>query len=274
MKKRRGHSSVGRATASQAVGRGFEPLCPLFFLIAPLCLILAAGCLTPKGREDNAGVSETTGHPGIKPITSDTVSPQPKPEEKKVYHVVREGDTLWRVAKAYGIEQEEIMKANGMSGTTVEVGQKLLIPGAKEPVAVEKYRPPKAGRKFVRGESFGYPCVGRIATGFGQWRNEQKTEGIDFAAVRGTRVVASRTGEVVLVARAFPGYGVVVILRHGPSYKTFYGYLSETSLQAGDAVAKGESLGVTGIEPRSGEPRLHFRVYEGTAAVNPVKHLK
>ena len=93
-------------------------------------------------------------------------------------------------------------------------------------------------------------------------------------AFRGTRVVASRTGEVVLVARAFPGYGVVVILRHGPSYKTFYGYLSETSLQAGDAVAKGESLGVTGIEPRSGEPRLHFRVYEGTAAVNPVKHLK
>jgi len=197
-----------------------------------------------------------------------------EPEGKKVYHVVVEGDTLWRIAKAYKIEQEEIMKANGLADSSVQVGQKLLIPGATEVVEVKRYRPPKPGKKFVLGESFGYPCVGRLAVGFGQFRNGQKTEGVEFAAGQGSRVVASRTGEVVLVAQAFSGYGVVVILQHGPQYRTFYGYLAQTPLQVGDAVAKGEIMGVTGREPASGKARLHFRIYEKTKAVDPLRHLR
>jgi murein DD-endopeptidase MepM/ murein hydrolase activator NlpD len=154
------------------------------------------------------------------------------------------------------------------------VGQKLLIPGATELVEVKKYRPPRLGKKFVRNEAFGYPCVGRVAARFGQWKGGQKTEGVDFAVSAGARVVVSRTGEVVLVARAFPGYAVVVILQHGPTYRTFYGYLAETPVQVGDAVAKGEVIGVVGKEPRSGKPRLHFKIYEGKEAVNPLKHLR
>lgn len=303
MKKRCGHSSVGRATASQAVGRGFEPLCPLClipansqepiangeeptakssFLSAIACCLLVisccvAGCLTPTGREDKAGDSGTDDSMGFEPFSTAGTWSQPKPDKPegdKVYHVVVEGDTLWRIAKAYGIEQEEIMKANNLTSSNVQVGQKLLIPGATETVEVKRYRPPRPGKKFVLRESFGYPCVGRLAIGFGQLKNGQKTEGVEFAVGRGSRAVASRTGEVVLVARAFPGYGVVVILQHGPQYRTFYGYLAQTPLQVGDAVAKGEILGVTGLEPGSGKARLHFRTYEGTKAVDPLGHLR
>jgi murein DD-endopeptidase MepM/ murein hydrolase activator NlpD len=188
--------------------------------------------------------------------------------------VVREGDTLWRIAKAYGIEQEEILKANRLTDIKVEVGQKLLMPGATEQVDVARYRPPKPGEKFRRKEAFGYPCVGRIIVGFGQWKGGQKTEGIDFAVSPGAKVVASRTGEAVLVARAFPGYGIVVILQHGPSYRTFYGYLAETPVRVGDAVAKGEVIGVTGTPPRGGKHGLHFKIYEGRDSVSPLKFLR
>lgn len=234
------------------------------------CMLAVCGCLPPAGREWGRHWPEEA------PARSETrppTNPQ-RPEEIKIYHTVREGDTLWRIAKAYGIPKEKIMQANRMEGTTVTVGQKLLIPGATHKVEVERYRPPKKGRKFVRGEKFGYPCVGTIAPEFGQLKDDQKTEGVDFAAKRGTKVVASRTGEVVLVAHEFPGYGVVVILQHGPSYRTFYGYLAQTSVRVGDAVAKGEIIGVTGVEPHSGKRRLHFRIYDGTKTLNPLKLLR
>jgi murein DD-endopeptidase MepM/ murein hydrolase activator NlpD len=209
--------------------------------------------------------------PGEKPET------QEEPEEsgdKRIYHVVGEGETLWRIAKAYGIDMQEIARANDLKDTTVQVGQKLYMPGAAEQVEVEKYRPPKTGKKFVRNEAFGYPCVGTVAAGFGSAKGEHKLEGLEFSVRRGAKVVASRTGEVVMVAQKFPGYGMVVVLQHGPSYMTFYGYLSDTSLRVGDAVARGEIIGKSGKEPRTGKSRLHFRVYEGTTAVNPLEHLR
>jgi murein DD-endopeptidase MepM/ murein hydrolase activator NlpD len=194
--------------------------------------------------------------------------------DKRIHHVVGENETLWRIAKAYGIDMQEIVKANSLQDTTVQVGQRLYMPGATERVEVEKYRPPKTGEKFVLKEPFGYPCVGRIAAGFGSAKGEHKLEGLDFSVRRSTKVVASRTGEVVMVARKFPGYGLVVILQHGPSYRTLYGYLGDTSLRVGDAVAKGEIIGTSGKEPRTGKSRLHFRIYEGSTAVNPLEHLR
>jgi lipoprotein YgeR len=214
---------------------------------------------------------------------SSAENPEDKPEQpteivplddKRIYHVVGENETLWRIAKAYGIDMQEIVKANSLKDTTVQVGQRLLMPGATEQVEVEKYRPPKSGKKFVRNESFGYPCVGRIATGFGSTKGEHKLEGVEFSVRKDAKIVASRTGEVVMVAQKFPGYGVVVILQHGPSYRTFYGYLGETTLRVGDAVARGEIIGKSGKEPRTGKSRLHFRIYEGSTAMNPLEHLR
>jgi lipoprotein NlpD len=245
-------------------------------LLLGLAVVLA-GCLTPAGGErrsnGSSAIPRSDGReraPAL-PGEGDTVV---IPEEKKVYHTVLEGETLWRIAKAYGIDQDEIVKANRMTGTTVEIGQKLYMPGAAGIVDVEKYRPPRQGKKYEPDESFDYPCVGRIALGFGQWRGGQRTEGAEFSVSSGARVVASRTGEVVLAAKTFPGFGVVVILQHGPQYRTFYGYLAETPLMVGDAVAKGEVVGTAGREPRSGNSRLHFRIYEGTKAVDPLKHLR
>ncbi|MDI6703926.1 MAG: N-acetylmuramoyl-L-alanine amidase [bacterium] len=55
-------------------------------------------------------------------------------EEKKViseskYHVVKEGETLWRIAKAYGVSVEILKMVNRLRDSdTISTGQKLYIP--------------------------------------------------------------------------------------------------------------------------------------------------
>ncbi len=45
-----------------------------------------------------------------------------------VAHVVAPGDTLYRLAKVYGVTIESIAKLNHLDGFTIKVGQRLLIP--------------------------------------------------------------------------------------------------------------------------------------------------
>ena len=53
------------------------------------------------------------------------------PVAKEVYHTVVKGDTLWKISKKYlgdGAKYRRIMKANNLTSTVINVGQKLLIP--------------------------------------------------------------------------------------------------------------------------------------------------
>lgn len=43
-------------------------------------------------------------------------------------HTVKPGDSLWALAKQHRMTVEELQRANGMSGTVIRVGQKLVIP--------------------------------------------------------------------------------------------------------------------------------------------------
>lgn len=64
------------------------------------------------------------------------VTPQPKQKNtskksksKFATHTVRKGDTLYKIAKRYkGVTVADIQKANGLSSTALQVGQKLKIP--------------------------------------------------------------------------------------------------------------------------------------------------
>ncbi len=45
-----------------------------------------------------------------------------------ITHVVVAGDTIWGLAKKYGVSQYEILSANNLSSNTIQIGQKVLIP--------------------------------------------------------------------------------------------------------------------------------------------------
>ncbi|MFR0875957.1 MAG: LysM peptidoglycan-binding domain-containing protein [Bilophila wadsworthia] len=50
-------------------------------------------------------------------------------------HEVKQGDTMYSIAKRYGVTQEAILAANGMKNHNISLGQQLRIPGKGAAVA-------------------------------------------------------------------------------------------------------------------------------------------
>jgi len=46
-------------------------------------------------------------------------------------HIVRSGDTLWNIARSYGVSEERIRELNDMPDSVVRIGQTLLIPESR-----------------------------------------------------------------------------------------------------------------------------------------------
>jgi len=59
-------------------------------------------------------------------------APKPSAATSGIEHVVRPGETLYIIAKAYNVSTKTIIDANRLTDSgKLSVGQKLLIPGAK-----------------------------------------------------------------------------------------------------------------------------------------------
>ncbi|MFH1886405.1 MAG: LysM peptidoglycan-binding domain-containing protein [Pseudomonadota bacterium] len=54
-----------------------------------------------------------------------------KQDATPIKHVVQRGDSLWNLAQRYGTTVAAIQKANGLSGSSLLIGQKLTVPGGK-----------------------------------------------------------------------------------------------------------------------------------------------
>jgi cell wall-associated NlpC family hydrolase len=65
-------------------------------------------------------------------------------------HVVRKGDTLGKIARAHRISVAKIQEANGLEGTHLSVGTKLVLPGGKAHSKRSKARSGNGKRLTVR----------------------------------------------------------------------------------------------------------------------------
>ncbi len=131
-----------------------------------------------------------------------------------------------------------------------------------------------AGARVWRGP-FRTPIEGGHATGgFGLRRiiNNQKRNphaGYDWAAPRGTPVLAANAGRVALVAEHFFA-GRLVVLDHGLGLFTLYFHLDESRVTTGESVPAGQPIGTVGLTGRTTGPHLHFAVLLGGARVDPM----
>ncbi|MCL4515263.1 MAG: peptidoglycan DD-metalloendopeptidase family protein [Firmicutes bacterium] len=220
-----------------------------------------------------------------------------------VFHRVRAGETLSRIAVRYQVSQSAIIAANALEDPDYLVsGQELLIPrfgpgkdtspaGAavagspQAPSPRPAYSPaqrtetPRRTQVASRGQSYArastaldWPMYGRITSGFGpRWGRFH--EGIDIAGATGASVRAAAAG-VVRQSGWVGGYGKLVVLDHGDGLATYYGHNSQLLVTRGMSVERGQVISKVGSTGDSTGPHVHFEVRLHGQAKNPFLWLR
>lgn len=108
----------------------------------------------------------------------------------------------------------------------------------------------------------------RRTSGFGP-RWGRMHSGMDFAASRGTPILATAAGTVTHAGWQ-SGYGKLVKVQHALGFETRYAHLNSISVSKGQRVSRGQNIGGMGTTGRSTGVHLHYEIRRNGTALNPV----
>lgn len=94
--------------------------------------------------------------------------------------------------------------------------------------------------------------------------------GIDLASTANARVAAANGGRVIL-AEEVGIFGNTVIIDHGFGLASLYSHLNDIRVKTGAQLAKGDTLGSTGITGLAAGDHLHLSIIVHNTFVNPVE---
>jgi murein DD-endopeptidase MepM/ murein hydrolase activator NlpD len=207
--------------------------------------------------------------------------------QKKVTETDRQLATLEiyarEVSVAYGIKQ----KLEGPADISAEGA---LIPSLSE--SLQDYNflrsaglmglKSRAARRFQPADSKPsiWPFVGRLLGGFGarldpfSGEGREFHKGVDIGGPTGAAVKATADGIVIQAGATSGGYGRLVVIDHGGGFETWYAHLLRISVQVGQEVRRGETVGALGSSGRVTAPHLHYEVHVGGTPMNPYSYMK
>lgn len=129
-----------------------------------------------------------------------------------------------------------------------------------------------AKRKLMRTPVNGARLSGR----FGSRKHpilgyRRQHKGVDFAAPRGTPIMAAGAGTIVRSSR-YGSFGNYVRIKHSGGYSTAYAHLSKYArgIKSGRRVVQGQTIGYVGTTGRSTGPHLHYEVLKNGRQINPM----
>lgn len=212
-----------------------------------------------------------------------------EPEVLTVRHTVQAGQTLYRIARAYGVTVDAIAETNNIEDPTqLKAGQELWIPGAKEnkpvpefdapeptppsrPLAPEVRKPARLVEVGKKDGVLAWPLKGVLYARFGR-KGKEPHDGIDLAAPAGTPVKTAAPG-TVLFAGDQKGYGLIVIIEHDNGLVTLYAHNRDVRVKTNQRVREGQVVATVGDSGRTSGPHLHFEVRKEGAPVDPLEYL-
>ena len=96
--------------------------------------------------------------------------------------------------------------------------------------------------------------------------------GVDYAAPRGTPILAAGSGRIEKAGRA-GGYGNLIVIKHTNGYETRYAHQHRFAkgIAPGVRVRQGQVIGYVGSTGLSTGPHLHYEIRVNKKAVNPLR---
>lgn len=203
------------------------------------------------------------------------LKPHVEPEVVGVTHKVKQGETLWRIARAYKVTVEDLTIANRLADNArLSAGQELFVPGVRalQDVPEADLPPPQLRPERSGTAPLVWPLGGVLYARFG-FRGEARHDGIDIAAPAGSTVFAAADADVVFAGEQ-TGYGHVVMLQHAGGMITLYAHNQAVLVKDGTKVKCGDPIAKVGEAIRTSGPHLHFEVRAGTKPRDPLAMLR
>ena len=125
-----------------------------------------------------------------------------------------------------------------------------------------------------------FPVSGKKSNVGGFWgeyrEGNRKHKGVDIFARKGTPVVAVSDGVVTSVGNGGKGGKCVWVKSADHPWTAYYAHLDKQKVYAGQSVKKGQVIGTVGNtgNARYTPSHLHFGIYSGNGAVNPLPYIK
>jgi lipoprotein NlpD len=221
------------------------------------------------------------------PIASPSTPEHREPDLVQIRHRVEPGQTLYRIARMYGISPEALASANRISDPSkLAPGQELTVPVIAKPEFLGEgvdnpsgIHPAVANAPIGKGATrdrnyrgdLDWPLRGVLYARFGK-RGKEVHDGIDLAAPRGTPIKTAQEGTVIYAGEQ-KGYGLITIVAHQNGLVTLYAHNSDLRVKTGQHVRRGQVIATVGESGRTTGPHLHFEVRKDGVPVDPLDHL-
>jgi murein DD-endopeptidase MepM/ murein hydrolase activator NlpD len=216
-------------------------------------------------------------------------------------HTVRNGESLYGIARQYGVPIAELQRVNGISEPTrVRAGTVLQVPGhaaaAAPPRVVQGSTAPPAQPRIInpggeqtaalsdRGREaaappsasgrFRWPARGRVIASFGKRPDGTHHDGINIALPQGADIHAVESGRVAYAGNEIKGYGNLVLIRHDNGWVSAYAHADKLLVKREDVVRRGQVIARAGKTGTVEQPQLHFELRQGSKPVDPLQHLE
>ncbi len=94
--------------------------------------------------------------------------------------------------------------------------------------------------------------------------------GYDLASTAQADIIAANNGKVIY--SDFLGiYGLCIVIDHGIGIQTLYAHLSQTQVEVGQQVSRGDVIARSGVTGLAGGDHLHFEVLVNGVPVQPIE---
>ncbi len=202
-------------------------------------------------------------------LNSASVSGSSYTTENLETYVAQKGDTYYGIARERGIKVAELFALNNLgSDASLKAGQKLKVPAkASQAVAAgsldlkdadpRKYSTAKTSSGLV------WPVKNpRITYVNG------KVSGVQLSAAKKEKIMNIMAG-TVMYCGSYRGFGEVVFVQSKTGLIYAYTGMSSISVQKGDYVVYGDTIGTAGVDSISKESRLTLMVFRNGSPIDP-----
>jgi len=191
---------------------------------------------------------------------------------------LREGDRFTVLYEEHFDDQGEKLKdGNILALEFVNRGRTVSALRFTKPSGVADYYSPDGHsmRKAFRRMPVRF---GRVSSRFttARWHpvlhRFRAHKGVDYAAPRGTPILATGDGKVEFRGTK-GGYGKTIVIKHGERYTTLYAHMSGYSknTRAGDRVRQGQVVGYVGSSGLATGPHVHYEFRVAGVHRDPLK---